>query len=1055
MVESSDSDWRSLLSTPAAVVRYLRHEPLLLAGMGAAVLIAIIAVFAPGGSAIYAYVIAAVVFAACLLWAVSGALRHRAEAAEAARSRPRAPGIEFSAGGRSSVTDLQAATEGDASTSIVADGRATVRNVTLNSRTATVPAPRPATPGPSAPAPPGPATSTPPGSAAPAWPGHTTVASPEPVAWPEPAASPDPAAPAELAGATSASAEAVASDPPVSSASARSAAGSLSAKPTAHELFVGRFAERETVARLLSGSVHGTVIDVVGPHGAGKSVLLDRLAVEAAGRPGRIIRRLNLAEMVDGYRDDRGAGASLAVLVHTLVQSGQLLRALAGGAPGELFDAVWARVDDGHRAMPAQVLVDTRMEVRDNARAEGITVVNDVNLSVSDERLKGEIRAAQAGIDSAFVQAWGRYTNGSRVLVTIDSFDRCADDELGNWLVRLALRLPDTLVVLARTPSREALGVESERLLRWSLGNFTRDEVDAYFTRRLRGAVLDPAVVELVHDYTGGHPGGVYLLGELINERDAERLSVRDLRRLLARLPDDPDRAWADLVDEILTNVRERSSVRALAVVGSFDQALLIDLLAAVDDTVAPDAASALINRLHGVYRLIRPNPDSPSEFRMHEFVRRAIGQRLRAENPIAWQKMHAAAASYYFGRLLECEDGADGDGGYQCWYRYENVAWQRHKREWLYHAGQLVERRALTRAQFALVFLEAFWWYGCYHPFDFNRRMIEDWERTSAAWHAQGAGLAAVDAEAHRDEQFGEALVGVLNAYPTGYVKPADAPWEQIGDQLRLIRRISEPPRGRTVNAEHAAAHARVSAMVDIFLAHTCRYADLADPTADRYYASARAGFTALEDAWTVAWIDLESAELAVERGQREQAQRLLATAAQGAVESGREDTWDHELVANLHRVRADLHWQSGQPVAAAENQALAVAHAYWFQGIPHAPDAYTQQFYREQTARAAGRLLELSGDPAGALAFARVLASAVPAATPASDEAIAAAVAAGVADALAGVLFPVGPTAAELRLQEGTGFMLRWERARDIADEAADPAPRLLALVGADQPD
>src|SRR3954447_20086640 len=107
MVESSDSDWRSLLSTPAAVVRYLRHEPLLLAGMGAAVLIAIIAVFAPGGSAIYAFVIAAVVFAACLLWGVSGARRRRAGAAQAARSRPRAPGIDFSAGGRSSVTDLR------------------------------------------------------------------------------------------------------------------------------------------------------------------------------------------------------------------------------------------------------------------------------------------------------------------------------------------------------------------------------------------------------------------------------------------------------------------------------------------------------------------------------------------------------------------------------------------------------------------------------------------------------------------------------------------------------------------------------------------------------------------------------------------------------------------------------------------------------------------------------------------------------------------------------------------------------------------------------------
>jgi hypothetical protein len=107
MANSSDSEWQSLLSTPAAVVRYLRKEPLLLAGMGAAVLIAIVAVFAPGGGAVFAYVIAGVVFAACVLWAVNGALRQRAEARAAERDRPRLPGTDFVAGGRSTVRDVR------------------------------------------------------------------------------------------------------------------------------------------------------------------------------------------------------------------------------------------------------------------------------------------------------------------------------------------------------------------------------------------------------------------------------------------------------------------------------------------------------------------------------------------------------------------------------------------------------------------------------------------------------------------------------------------------------------------------------------------------------------------------------------------------------------------------------------------------------------------------------------------------------------------------------------------------------------------------------------
>ena len=72
---SDDAGWRSLLATPERVVRYLQSEPLLLAGMGAAVLLAIVAIFAAPPAATYAWLIAGVVFGASLLWLVAAAIR--------------------------------------------------------------------------------------------------------------------------------------------------------------------------------------------------------------------------------------------------------------------------------------------------------------------------------------------------------------------------------------------------------------------------------------------------------------------------------------------------------------------------------------------------------------------------------------------------------------------------------------------------------------------------------------------------------------------------------------------------------------------------------------------------------------------------------------------------------------------------------------------------------------------------------------------------------------------------------------------------------------------
>ena len=75
--EPADSLWHSLLSTPEQVVRYLRDEPLLLAGVGAGILLTITAIFGPPSAAGYAWLIAAVIFGVCLLWFIAATMRDR------------------------------------------------------------------------------------------------------------------------------------------------------------------------------------------------------------------------------------------------------------------------------------------------------------------------------------------------------------------------------------------------------------------------------------------------------------------------------------------------------------------------------------------------------------------------------------------------------------------------------------------------------------------------------------------------------------------------------------------------------------------------------------------------------------------------------------------------------------------------------------------------------------------------------------------------------------------------------------------------------------------
>jgi hypothetical protein len=802
-------------------------------------------------------------------------------------------------------------------------------------------------------------------------------------------------------------------------------------------VFVGRDAEIRASLELLdrTGS-HGAVLDVVGVHGIGKSVFLDRLAELARAHPDVVVltddmKRWGLGE---GFTDDLGATATSAVLWETFNRSRQLMKRFA--EQHREFDAFRAACLL-HGKLTDDYLASNDIALGRRAQVETVQITSSVHLS--EESTKQRIREAQAAVDDAFVDAWSEFTRRRRVLVTADSFEVVADDEMGQWLVRTARRLPRTLVVVARTPAERHVWTYADDLQLVSLPNLSVPEVAGYLAQRLDHERLQPGVVEVVHGFTDGHPGGVTLVGDLLDELGPGTVDARALRRTLARLPADPPQRWAELVRLILETIREPellNAMEAASITTTFDAPLLRKLTRA--ESAEPGGrVSRWIGRLRGL-RLLQQVPTlagEPSDrFRVHEFIRLAVAEVLRTVDPEEWTRLHTAAAEHFFEQLQHWE--SDPYATFGAWYRFEDPDWQEAKRDWLRHAGMVDgHQRAMTRARFTLVFLEAFWWWGYYVPFPFCRQLLEEWGRAAAGWNRSRVGeRAGRGDEEDRDDKLLEALTFLLNTYPVGERVIGPEEWDELRNRLLLVRRLCGLDRASVRGASSEERHDldRARAMITLFLAHTRRFRDPHDPQAERYYAEASGAFQALEDDWNTAWMWYERGDLALERGDLPLACARIGEAAHVVRAMGAgADPWDHELLSNLHRVRADVHWARGELAEAALAYGRAVAHAYWCQGDPNPPDEYTQQFYVEITTRAAQRVAALVPDPAAANRFLAGLRNGLPGgyAAPVSDPLDAD------VSALRERLFLRGPAAGELRYAD-SAFMSEWAVVHEDGD-------------------
>jgi tetratricopeptide (TPR) repeat protein len=589
--------------------------------------------------------------------------------------------------------------------------------------------------------------------------------------------------------------------------------------------------------------------------------------------------------------------------------------------------------DNELRAIGLKPLVDIHQTVN----AEGAHVASQAEVGVLDVDVDAD--AIQAGygpkswaVTSLFVQSFRSTLKRKTLVVSVGEYDAVAGSVLVHWLLRLLASLPNTLVLIERSPGTAKLPVAADEQV---VPLFTRDEVGTLLANCLE-TKPDPVLVDTVYEWSGGHPATAALAGRFLRTLDSSR--AEDFVARLRSLPEDLAAERARIALE-LSGSGEPPLLRTAAIARRFDE----ELLAALLDDPPPDDAIERLRDMQVVEAV--GNPDSGT-FRVYRYLRDPL---LGLLTPRRRKVLHGRAAAYYYDALCREEPELDENAlSYEAWYRYEKPEWQETLREWLYHLGEGARtdrERQKARLEFTRIFLDAFWWWGCYVDFPFCHNLLADWER------ARGD-----------DADWVQDLRLLLDAYPTGWRKAGEGNWLDVEAALVEIKQscgiAAEAAKLKGSDARHTRG------LVDNFVAHSFRYRTYADDAArERQYQRAVGYYDQTaklfaKESWELAWTLFETAELHSDFGQFDAARETWRRAVALAL-----DEDDQELNANLHRLRADIRWQAGAKADAFDSHGRALLHAYLFQckTPSHRPDAYTLAFYLEHVERVHERLRTL----------------------------------------------------------------------------------------------
>jgi hypothetical protein len=587
-------------------------------------------------------------------------------------------------------------------------------------------------------------------------------------------------------------------------------------------------------------------------------------------------------------------------------------------------------------------------------------------------------------------------TSPRRLLIGLDEFEWVPDGLLRRWVLELVRDLDNALVLVPRFPEAEA----PDGPVDCPLGRLSRAEINELAIDCLPHLELSDRLLDALEDATEGLPQAVCLAIEVLQRYDVAEDAAAAAE--LGTLPPDLAERRARMVETIMgrDGAAAEQMLRACAVMRCFDAAMLAGV-------VGPEAELEVLKR----YSFVEPAPDARDGFfRLHAAVRKELSHRLEQLDPAHFLELHRRAAEYCANWIAEFEEEEDVESGsqsYGSWYRYEDARWQAAKREWLFHQARAgasgPEERELGRLHLTRVFLDAFWWIGCYIELPFCRTLVFDWRTTQA------------------DRDWADALVQILDAYPHGYEKDKvpqewrdnELPrWDAVRAALLELRDACGVGGDPAALAEPERRHVR--GLIETFLAHAARYASKdasSFANALKHYDAAIQLFEADDDEWDEAWTRFERAELRVEHREVDAARADWERSADLVAELK-----DEELAANLHRLAADVHAGVANADAAFAAHGRAVLHAYLFQRRPHPPDEYTLSFYTEQIARALDRLLAATRGGGDVVRAAEALAAPFPGRPALDADEIAMLSATADLHGLSTRLFPDPPTADEL---------------------------------------
>jgi hypothetical protein len=717
------------------------------------------------------------------------------------------------------------------------------------------------------------------------------------------------------------------------------------------------------------------VADAFGVAGVGKSWLIDHVQSLWRARDEAIVFELKLPASAPTT-----LGQTYNAFVEQVVSLAEELAQTSGrertfGDFGTELEAIELR----------GALVDVDQTVNATGAKIDDSNVGVVDVDVDADALEGVFGPRARAATSLFVRHFRPALKRNTLVVSLGEYDDVAGSTLVRWLLQLLASLPNTLVLIERSPGAAKPPVSAEER---AVPPFTHDEVGDLLAGYL-GTSPDDMLVETVYEWSGGHPATVAIACRFLRTLDSARAD--DFVAHLQALPENLAAERARIALELVSApgaVDLADVARSSAVPRRFDTDLLAALL---DSPLADDS----LERLCAAGVLETVGKPEAGVFRVQVFLREPL---LELLPPKRRKLLHGRAATHLYELLSGEEPELATDAlSYEAWYRYEKPEWQEMLREWLYHERERAQtdgERQRARLKFARIFLDAFWWWGCYADFPFCHDLLADWERARDD-----------DADWVQDMRL------LLGAYPTGWRKHGEGNWLDVEAALVGVKDscgiAGEAAELRGPDARHTRG------LVDNFVAHSCRYRTCADDAGRRrqyeravgYYDESAKLFA--KESWELAWTLFEAAELHSDAGQLDAARETWRQAVALAL-----DEDDQELNANLHRLRADIRWQGGSKADAFDAHGRALLHAYLFQckTPSHRPDAYTLAFYLEQVERVHERLRTLKAAELGD-AVARLRA---PFAVDAAADA-----AASVPDdyrELAGTILPAAPRPDEL---------------------------------------